>query len=151
MNYFYSRLKSLASVSFLVFFFSLNCFSQSDNPVLSMDVEAVPVGTILSVDSLPIITDSTLFEVAMYVNLVDTTSIQEMEVKIGTTLGSSDVFNHTFSFDVVGSSSGGVAFLRDAYLVQLKFGQLMGMVNYYSQIRILRTNNLYSPITYFNR
>ncbi|MBK6986838.1 MAG: hypothetical protein IPI10_15545 [Bacteroidetes bacterium] len=110
-----------------------------------------PVANHLSLDSLPSLTDSTVFSVEMNVNLFDTLNIQELEVKIGTSSGASDIFSHSFVFDVSGSLGSGLFYLRDAYSIQLGLGNRMQMLNYYSQVRIKKADGSYTDAVLFNR
>ncbi|MBK7430852.1 MAG: hypothetical protein IPI62_07920 [Bacteroidetes bacterium] len=66
-----------------VFFVSVHTYGQGANPILSMDVITIPIGNNLSQDSLPMITDSTIYQVNMNLSLYDSTDIQNIEVRIG--------------------------------------------------------------------
>ena len=116
-----------------------------------MDVVTTPISNNFSADSLPIITDSTVFDVGMNVNLFDTSGIQNIEVKIGTAQGGSDLINQTFVFDVSGALSNGRYYLRDLYHVQLGLGQFSNFVDYFAEVRIVWVDNSYSPFVIFNR
>jgi len=141
----------LACTSFLLLFSVFFSSAQDVYPVLSMDVATTPVANHLSLDSLPSLTDSTVFSVEMNVNLFDTLNIQELEVKIGTSSGASDIFSHSFVFDVSGSLGSGLFYLRDAYSIQLGLGNRMQMLNYYSQVRIKKADGSYTDAVLFNR
>lgn len=130
---------------------SQTCLAQSDNTILAMDVSTEPVSYNFSSDSLPVLTDSTVFEVMMNVNLYDTTNIEEIEVKIGTSDGASDLVNQTFTFDVFGSLGGGLSYDRLAYNLSLGLGQHSGMLNYFASVRVKRTDNSWSSSIVYNR
>lgn len=136
---------------FLIILTGQNCFAQSDISILSMDVFTEPISNNLSSDSLPIQTDSTGYNVMMNVNLYDTTIIQEIEVKIGTSDGASDLISHTFTFDVFGSLGNGLSYDREFYHLSLGLGELSGMLNYFAAVRVKRTDNSWSPSIVYNR
>jgi len=140
--------------SFVVFlfFFSLNiCFAQDPYPVLSMDVAIEPVANHLTPDSLPLLTDTTIFDVVMHVNLFDTLNIQQIEVKIGSSPGASDIFSNSFVFDSSPVPPSGWSYFRDEYAIVLGLGHLQQMLSYYSQIRIQKTDGSFSDAVEFNR
>ena len=137
--------------AFLILLSVCNCYAQNNFPILAMNVSVEPVGNYLTQDSLPAITDSTIFETQMGLELYDTLDIQNFEVKIGSAPGSSDVFSGTFQFDVSGSLGGGLSYVRDGYSVTLGLSQLTGMLSYYSQVRVLKANGSYSSAVVFNR
>ena len=139
---------------FIVFLFFVsiqNCFAQAPDPILSMSVNTVAVANNFSLDSLPVITDSTVFDVGVDVHLFDTTDVQSIEVKIGTTPGGSDLVNHSFAFDVTGSLGSGMTYLRDGYLVQLDLGLILNLVDYFAEVRLQRMDGSYSPTVVYNR
>ncbi|MBL0105046.1 MAG: hypothetical protein IPP51_15545 [Bacteroidetes bacterium] len=115
-----------------------------------MDVATISVANNF-IDSLPVETDSTVYSVVVNVNLFDTVDVQNIEVKIGTTAGGSDLVNQTFAFDVSGSLSGGMSYLRELYRVQLGVGNLIGLGDYYAEVRVQRLDGSYSPSVVFNR
>jgi len=116
-----------------------------------MDVSTEPVANHLTPDSLPLLTDTTVFDVVMYVNLFDTLNIQQMEVKIGSSPGGSDIFSNYFVFDAAPPPIGGLTYFRDEYSVRLGLGQLEQMLRYYAVVRIQKTNGSYSEAVEFNR
>ena len=116
-----------------------------------MDVSTEPVANHLTPDSLPLLTDTTVFDVVMYVNLFDTLNIQQMEVKIGSSPGGSDIFSNNFVFDAAPPPIGGLAYFRDAYSIRLGLGWLDQMLSYYAVVRIQKTNGSYSEAVEFNR
>lgn len=125
-------------------------YSQS-NPILSMSVEQVSVANNFSLDSLPVLTDSTVFEVGVKVNLFDTLDIQSIDVEIGTADGTPDLFNHSYAFDVSNSLGSGLSYARNAYSILLGAGQVSNMISYYSRVRLHYTDGTYSPYVVFNR
>ena len=135
----------------LLFFCFIQCKAQQQDPILSMSVNTVAVANNFSLDSLPIITDSTVFDVGVDVHLFDTTDVQFIEVKIGTTPGGSDLVDHSFAFDVTGSQGSGMAYLRDGYLVQLDLGLILNLVDYFAEVRLQRMDGSFSPTVVYNR
>ncbi|MBK6398999.1 MAG: hypothetical protein IPP27_14920 [Bacteroidetes bacterium] len=146
-----TRTLSIRLTGYLIFFSSFDCSAQNTYPVMSMDVATEAVGNHLTADSLPILTDTTIFDVGMNLNLYDTTNIQSIEVKIGSSPGASDVFSRNFTFDVSGSLGSGISYLRDEYAIHLGLGNLQQMLSYYSQVRIQRTDGSYNTAVVFNR
>ena len=140
------------SILIILFFLGINsCYSQSENPILAMDVEASPLSNFIYVDSVPQYSDSTVFGLVMHVKLYDTTDIQEVEVIVGTTQGASDLFSYSFAFDVTSGLPTGVIYQRDEFFLELDLGQFSNAINYYATVRVKDSNNSYSPIIAFNR
>ncbi len=140
-----------SALALLLFISIAHCSAQNTYPVLSMDVATEAVGNHLTPDSLPLLTDTTIFDVGLNLNLYDTTNIQAIEVKIGSSPGASDVFSRNFTFDVSGSLGSGISYIRDEYAIQLGLGNLQQMLSYYSQVRIQRTDGSYNTAVVFNR
>ena len=138
-----TRTLSIRLTGYLIFFSSFDCSAQNTYPVMSMDVATEAVGNHLTADSLPILTDTTIFDVGMNLNLYDTTNIPSP--------GASDVFSRNFTFDVSGSLGSGISYLRDEYAIHLGLGNLQQMLSYYSQVRIQRTDGSYNTAVVFNR
>lgn len=136
---------------FAVFFISVHALGQGTNPIMSMDVVANPIRNNFSIDSLPLVTDSTIYQVGMNLNLYDSTDIQSIEVKIGRTDGGTEFINHDFAFDVSGSLAGGMSYFRNGYSIQLGLGELAGVYSYYAEVRIKHLNGSYSPSISFNQ
>lgn len=148
----YSMKKITQRFLVLLFFVSMqNCFAQALAPILSMSVNTVAVSNNFSLDSLPIITDSTVFDVGVDVHLFDTTDVHSIEVKIGTTAGGSDLVNHSFTFDLAGSLGSGMTYFRDGYLVQLDLGLIQNLVDYFAEVRLQRMDGSFSPTVVYNR
>jgi hypothetical protein len=86
------KLKTFQKLLYIVFlFFIVEASAQDTNPILSMDVTSVSIRNNFSQDSLPMITDSTVYSVGMNISLYDSTNIQNIEVKLGSTDGGSDL------------------------------------------------------------
>ncbi|MFZ7114433.1 MAG: hypothetical protein ACO1G9_03555 [Bacteroidota bacterium] len=145
------RTTILVFVCCLFFFPTFNCSAQNTYPVLSMDLTTEAIGNHLTSDSLPLMTDTTIFDVGMNVNLYDTLNIEEIEVKIGSTSGGSDIFSRSFVYDVSGSLGSGVSYSRDEYKIHLGLGSHMQMLDYYGQVRIKKTDGSYTTAVVFNR
>ncbi len=134
-----------------VFLLSVHAYGQGANPILSMDVITIPIGNNLSQDSLPMITDSTIYQVNMNLSLYDSTDIQNIEVRIGSSENGSEFISHVFSFDVSGSLGGGLSYIRNGYTVQLGLGELVGVYAYYAEVRVQHLNGSFSPSISFNK
>ncbi len=124
--------------------------AQSSNQVLSMDVVTETIGNNFSFDSLPVINDSTIYQIAMNLSLYDTTNIQEIEIGIGTTEGSSDLIFRNFSFDDFSPGSG-FSYSRQGFNIQLGLGTAQGISSFFSSVRLKLLDGSYSPIITFNR
>jgi len=116
-----------------------------------MDVSTEPIANHLTPDSLPLLTDTTIFDVVMHVNLFDTLNIQQIEVKIGSVQGASDIFSNNFVFDASPPPTGGLTYFRDEYSIRLGLGPLQQMLSYYAVVRIQKSNGSYSDAVEFNR
>lgn len=142
-------------ILFCILFFLVQqqkiCNAQSEFPVMAMKVSTVDVGNNFTVDSLPSLTDTTIFETSMQLDLYDTLDIQSIEVKIGTSSGASDIFIRSFIYDVSGSLGGGITYLRNGYQISLGLGKLMHMLNYFSEVRVYKSDGNYSVPVVFNR
>lgn len=125
-------------------------FAQSDQ-ILSMKVEQTPIANYYALDSLPVLTDSTVFDVGLQVNLFDTTNIQSIDVEIGSVDGSSDLFSHSYAFDVSGSLGSGLSYQREAYSITLGAGSITNMIYYYSRVRLHFADGSFSPYVVYNR
>lgn len=130
---------------------NLQTYGQAPNPILSMEVVAIPIGNNLSSDSLPLVTDSTIYQVGMNLSLYDSTNIQSIEVKIGSSESGTEFFTHVFTFDVSGQLGGGLSYARNGYSIQLDLGELVGLFAYYSEVRVQHLNGSYSPSISFNQ
>ena len=137
------------AISFFMIVWS-NLFAQDENPVLSMEVTSHAIANNFSPDSLPLITDSTVYAVGMKVSLYDSTNIRAIEVSLGSTSGSSDIFSYSFQFDV-SSVGNGMAYSRNGLFLNLGLGQLTGLQDYFAQVRVERLDGSFSPAILFNR
>lgn len=136
---------------FAIFFISGHSSGQGVNPILTMDVVTNPIGNNFSLDSLPMISDSTIYQVGMNLNLYDSTDIQNIEVKLGSTDGGSEFMSHVFAFDVSGSLGGGLSYVRNGNSIQLGLGELTGVYSYFAEVRVQHLNGTYSPFISFNK
>lgn len=146
------KLKTFQKLFYIVLLFSnVEAFAQDDNPILSMDVTSVSIRNNFSQDSLPMITDSTVYLVGMNISLYDSTNIQNIEVKLGSTDGGSDLLSHTFAFDITGQLGNGLSYSRVGYAISLGLGELTGIDSYFAEVRVQHTDGSYSPSISFNR
>ena len=126
--------------------------AQADTyPVLAMSVNNTPIAGMMTSDSLPVITDSTLFSSSMNVSLVDTTNISSIDVSMGSTLGGSDIVQHSFTYDVSGGLGSGLSYTRDGYNLSLGLGSFYGILSFYAEIKIHRSDGSYSDAIIYNR
>ena len=130
---------------------NVHAFGQNENPLLSMEVIANPIRNNLSSDSLPLISDSTIYQVTMNLRLYDSTNIQNIEIKIGSSDGGSEFLSHTFSFDVYGTLGSGMSYARNGNTLQLGLGELSGLYSYYAEVRVQHLDGTYSPSIPFNK
>ena len=130
---------------------SAQVFAQDANSIFSMEVQLQSVGNNFSPDGLPIVSNSTIYNVGMNVSLYDTSNIQSIEVSLGSSQGGTDILSHTFSNDVSGSLGNGLSYLRNGYQLNLGLGQLTGLQDYFTEVKGKRTNGTYSPVILFNR
>lgn len=134
-----------------ILFINVHSYGQDANPILSMEVVATSVGNNFSPDSLPIVTDSTIYQISVNLNLYDSTDIKNIEVNIGSTQGGTEFISHNFAFDVSGSLGNGISYSRNGYNIQLELGELVGVNSFFANVRVQRLDNSYSPYIAFNR
>ncbi len=142
---------SFSQVFLLLFFVCQIVKAQNVNPVLSMDVSSAATANNFSADGLPVVSDSTVYSVTMNVSLYDTTNIQSVEVKVGTTDGGADLFNHSYQYDVSGGLGNGRTYARSGFKITLGLGSLTGIDSYFSEVRIQFLDGTYSDPISFNR
>lgn len=146
--------RSIESVSLSLLtglmFFGGAAYSQHPYPVVSMDVSNVAIAdTMLS--GLPVLDDSTWFETTMHVAVYDTTGIDYLEVKLGTTEGGSELLSRNFSFDVSGGLGDGTSYHRLGYDIDLGLGNYRGLLKYFAGLRIKRSDGTYTGTFTFSR
>ncbi|MFI5219199.1 MAG: hypothetical protein ACHQNT_06890 [Bacteroidia bacterium] len=146
--------KAILFSSFLFFYSSIElCFSQSPPPPSSMEVfmEVAPNDT----NNLQNYNDSVFFNLTqlkstMALLLEDTTNVINIHVKLGTTLGSSDLLNKIFVFDQSGIFMDGTSYKRENEVIYLGLGNFIGINTYYAEAKLEYANAVFSQSIYFN-
>lgn len=124
--------KALFFSAILLFGCYLNVSAQQSNfyPLLSMQL------TVTGVDSLPggdiSISDTTTFNANMMIYLFDTTGISSIQVELRTAADLSDLFQQSYDFNTVD---------RNGYTVSIPLGSYVGLLHYYGQATIQRTDS----------
>ena len=136
------------SLSVLVCF---KAFSQNIAPAQSMEIYTEIVNTsngqVASLDFLP--TDT--LKATMVLVLQDTTSINKINVKFGTTLGNINLLNKSFNFDENGNLSDGTSYLRKGFVVYLMLGKSFANIPiYYSEATLESATGIKSTAKLYN-
>lgn len=133
------------------FYTSHVCAQQNSYPVLSTSVETTCITNCIDADSIPYVSDSSLIQVIMTIQLFEVTGINSLHVKLGTTNGGSDLLDKTFDFDVSGSVGNGCTYSRTDYTVTLGLGSFNGLTSYFSEVKLERTDHSLTDAIVFNR
>jgi hypothetical protein len=129
-----------------------NAYGQTNTyPVLSTSVETTCITNCTDVDSIPYVSDSTSIRVVMTIQLFEVTGITSLQVKLGTTSGSSNLLNKTFAFDVSGSVGNGCTYSRTDYTISLGLGDYNGLTSYFSEVKLERDDHSLTDAIVFNR
>lgn len=78
------------------------------------------------------------------IQLTDSTQIDQIEVRVGTTDGSSDVLSQSFVFDQTVGLSNGLAFTRSGNSVYLEAGSITELPTYFGGVRLKLSNGQYT-------
>jgi hypothetical protein len=145
---------TILTFNFLIFSFLLmskNANAQDPNfPIISMGIETYPVANDTS-GGVPDLSDSTYFNVQMNVALFDTTVIDQIVVQLSDSGAVGNRLQHTFNWDVFGSTGNGTSYSRDKYNLLLDLGDFKDLLNYYATIRIKRTDGSFTDYINFSR
>lgn len=135
-------MKSYTLFFTIAFFFllSANLSAQSNYPLLAMQVTTTPVSNFLTPDSLENLTAQTVFETHMLFSVYDT-SVTRVYVKIGTTNGGSDILLDDFDFNTY----------RNGYDIDLTLGNLTNMLQYYSEVWLMKSDGTFTTSLSFSR
>lgn len=133
-------------------FYATNVSAQQNSyPVLSTSVETTCITNCIDADSIPYVSDSSLIQVVMTIQLFEVTDINSLHVKLGTTSGGSDLLDKTFDFDVSGSVGNGCSYSRTDYIITLGLGNFNGLTSYYSEVKLERADHTLTDAIVFNR
>ena len=141
---------------FLIFltsflFFIENVKAQNPTyPIIKMDIYTSPVAFDTS-GGLPDLSDSTLFHVVMNVSLFDTTIIDKIYVVLSDSGNTGNRLEHTFNWDVAGSTGGGTSYFRNEYDLELVLGNFKDLLNYSATVRMKRTDGTFTDFIHFSR
>jgi len=75
-----------------------------------------------------------------FVELPDTVSISEIEIKLGTREGFNDLVTHVFAFDVSSGLPSGFSYSRNNNKLQLKVGNVNESPIYFGEVRLKSTS-----------
>ena len=143
---------SLLLILLLFFiFFSENAKAQNPTyPIITMDIQTTAVAFDTS-GGLPDLSDSTLFHVVMNVSLFDTTIIDKIYVVLSDSGNTGNRLEHTFNWDVAGSTGGGTSYFRNEYDLELVLGNFKDLLNYSATVRMKRTDGTFTDFIHFSR
>ena len=126
-----TRIKKLSMLFSLMLFAAFHAKAQSEPRDAYITMEVSP-------------TNPTLLEGTFIVTLSDTTDINNIEVRIGTTSGGTEIFSHVFAFDVQTGLPGGLSYLRNSYIVTLGIGTFTDKSTFYGEVRVQGNNSTWS-------
>ena len=130
----------------------LHVHAQSNTyPVISSEVTTTCISNCLTVDSIFQVTDSSLIQVNMTIQLFEVTGITSLHVKLGTSSGGSDLLDKTFAFDVSGDVGNFCTFSRNDYTVLLGLGSYNGLTFYFSELILEKVDHSFTDAIVFNR
>jgi hypothetical protein len=144
---------AIVFIIFLKVFLSFLKNSSAQNltyPIVSMSIETVPISRDTS-GGIPDLSDSTIFSTQMYVSLFDTTSINEMYVVLSGSGAINTRLQHTFNWDVFGSTGSGTSYARTEYYVALGLGEFSDLLHYTAALRIKRIDGTFTDYVTFSR
>jgi len=147
-------MKLFLKISLLLFgAITVNEYAVAQNtfPVISTSVETACISNCMDQDSVPYVSDSSLIQVTMFIQLFEVTGIESIRVKLGTSSGASDLLNKTFDFDVSGNVGGGCSYSRTDYVITLGLGDYSGLISYFSEVILERTDHSLTDAVVFNR
>ncbi len=78
------------------------------------------------------------------IQLTDSTQIDQIEIRVGTTDGAADVLSHSFVFDQTVGLSNGLAFTRSGNSVYLEAGTISELPTYFGGVRLKLSNGQYT-------
>ena len=99
--------------------FSTSSIAQPSDAYVSMKATAV-AGTVHGV---------------YYIELADTNSVNQIEIKLGTDWTSADLVNVVFTYDSPGSLPQGYSYSRNGNIIAIDMGNFPGQASYYGNVR----------------
>ena len=89
--------------------------------------------------------NGTLYDGVFTVEVSDTSTISQIEVKLGTLNGLADLVNSSFSFDVNTGLPSGYSFLRRGKVCTIRTSDVSLSDAYYGEVRIQSNGNWSAP------
>lgn len=146
-------MKKLFFLTFLSFIFGLGFAQQNILPAQNLRVHlnvAPSVSRLLREippDSVSSVMGNLPFDCTYIVSLSDTVNIDSIEVKLGSSVGSNDLFAKTFEFDGASTNSDGTTYTRSGNTVRLYLGSFSGLNTYVAEVRLKDgAGNLSGPV-----
>ena len=85
----------------------------------------------------------------MVLSVSDTIGIASLSVKVGTSSGSGNLFQKTFTFDTSGNFNDGTSYIRKGYIIHLGINGFTGVNNFYSKVDLINSaGNIISTGTF---
>ncbi len=137
-------------ISFIALAFSsLKIHAQVHYPVISMELHSADIANNLS-NSIPDISDSTIFNVSMKVLVSDTTSISNLHVLLKRSANEqSSLLSKNFTYDAFGTFSDGTSYARNGYEIILNLGNFQGTIYPYAELVVTSSSTTTDPIIYY--
>jgi hypothetical protein len=118
--------------------------------ILAMSTTATPPAGDSTAFGVPIIDSNTLFTTAMSVILDITDSIFQLHVKLGSTLHGSEFLSASFDYGSNGTF-GNTSYSQSGNAILLGLGDHAGMVNYYAEVQIEKTDHTFEDAVLFSK
>ncbi|MEO8146153.1 MAG: hypothetical protein ABI723_00885 [Bacteroidia bacterium] len=103
-----------------------------------------PTVTDAYIISQPLSTDSTILQGTYIVELSDSNYVSNIEVKIGTMAGASDILSHTFLYDSQAGLPTGFSYARVGNKLTLGVSTYPDESTFFGQVRVQATNGTWS-------
>ncbi len=142
-------MKTTLNILLLLFFTAaLTTTAHAQQKVLAMAVETSSNDT--TPEGLPVIDENTLIHAVMNVNLDNTDSIYKLHVKLGRTQGGTEFISAVFDYNVSGTF-GSTTYSQTGSTILLGLGAYAGMIHYYAEVQIEKTDHSYEDAVTFSR
>jgi hypothetical protein len=98
-----------------------------------------------------IFSPNTQVKAKMVIILRDTINISSLNITVGSSANSTNLFQKNFTFDLVGLFNDGTSYERNGLIIYLGLGNFTGLNTFYSSIRLQSPSGyITSPIMYNN-
>lgn len=117
--------------------------------VLAMSIVATPPINDTTEFGVPRIDSTTIFTTSMDVVLANTDSIYKVHVKLGSTLHGTEYLSSDFDYGVDGIF-GSTTYSQTGNVILLGLGTQQGMITYYAEVQIEKTDHTFEDAVLFS-